>query len=265
VRAFAHISDLHIGRDARTDEAAARVCRALLEEGIDDVLVTGDVTHRGRGEELFAFRRIFAPLQDRMVVVPGNHDRLGDDVAAALMPGPRVQAEFLPGLLVVRLDSTAPHNRKLIQSHGELTPRDIDAIEQAVAAAPPRTLVALMLHHHLLPLPEDGIGERIASFLGWPNAAELELGEELIARLRGRCDLVLHGHRHATSELALLPRSGRTLHVMNAGCTPEQGRARVVTHEAGRLLAQRWLDLDGPRAAPAPRTAPRASAMPAAA
>src|SRR6266536_6606724 len=110
-RTLAHVSDLHLGRDARTDAATASLVRALLEADVDEVLLTGDVTHRGRAAELATFERLFAPLRDRLVVVPGNHDRMGDDVAGLLMPGARVQAEERRGLLVVRLDSTAPHNR----------------------------------------------------------------------------------------------------------------------------------------------------------
>ncbi len=213
-RTMAHISDLHIGRDPQTSEAAAAIARDLVGAGVDDVLLTGDVTDRGRSGELATFERAFAPLSSRLVVVPGNHDRLGDDAAQALMAGPRVQVEVRPGLFVVRLDSTAPHNRRLIDSHGELTPRTIADVEQAVARAPPDALVVLMLHHHLLPLPADHLGERLASLLGWP-------------------------------ELVLLPRSGRALHVLNAGSTPDLRRVRLVTHDAGRIVSQRWLELDG--------------------
>jgi hypothetical protein len=109
-----------------------------------------------------------------------------------------------------------------------------------------------MLHHHLHRLPEDHFGERLATLLGWPNAAELDLGRELLDRLHGRCDLVLHGHRHAPSELVMLPRCGRTLHVLNAGATSELRRVRVITHAAGRIVAERWLDVAVPsRVAPA--------------
>jgi Icc protein len=118
-------------------------------------------------------------------------------------------------------------------------------VERAIDGAPRGALVVLMLHHHLLPLPADHLGERLASMLGWPNAAELDLGHALVDRLRGRCDLVLHGHRHAASEVVLLPGNGRALHVLNAGSTPELGRVRLVTHDAGRIVQQRWLELDG--------------------
>jgi len=242
-RTLVHISDLHIGRDAKTDDAVRALCERILAADVDDILLTGDVTNRGRHVELAAFERMFAPLADRLLVVPGNHDRAGKDVASALMPGGRVQAELRNGLFVVRLDSTAPHNRSLIDSHGAMTPRDVAAVNEAVSSAPPGALVVLMLHHHVLPLPEDHWGERLASFLGLPNAAELDLGRELVDGLLGRCDLVLHGHRHRASEVALPSSGRRTLHVLNAGSTPELGRARAIEHAAGSIASMDWIDV----------------------
>jgi hypothetical protein len=191
------------------------------------------------------------------VVVPGNHDRLGDDVGDRLRAGARVQVERRPGLHVVRLDSTAPHNRFLIDSHGELSDADVAAVDSAVGAAPSETLVVLLLHHHLLPLPTETLSERLAALLGWPNAAELGRGRELLRRLHGRADVVAHGHRHVPSEVTLLPRGGRALRVLNAGCTPELGAARVLAHARGRVVSERWLELAGrasdpANAAPAP-------------
>jgi 3',5'-cyclic-AMP phosphodiesterase len=242
---IAHLSDLHLGRDDRTDAASARAVEALLEVDVELVLVTGDVTHRGRSSELATFERLFAPLRDRVLVVPGNHDRLGDDAGGALMAGARVAAVSRPGLYVVRLDSTAPHNRALLASHGELSAADLAAVDSAIDAAPPGSLVALMLHHHLLPLPEDHFSERLATLLGWPNAAELPLGKVLLDRLCGRCDLVAHGHRHAASELLVHADGERPLQVVNAGSTPELGVARLLTHGAGRIVSERWLDVSG--------------------
>lgn len=262
MRTLAHVSDLHVGKDAATDRAAAALASALRAAGVDDVLVTGDVTHRGRRAELAAFERTFAPVADRLVVVPGNHDRMGDDVAARLMRGPRVQVARRAGLFVVRVDSTAPHNRFLLDSHGELSEADVAAVDSAVDRAAPGELVAVVLHHHLLPLPADGLSERLSNLLRLPNAAELSRGRDLLARLRGRCDLVAHGHRHAASELELPSAGGRPLRVMNAGSTPELGRARVLSHARGRVVAERWLDLAAELAV---RGGARPAAVPAAA
>ena len=242
-RTIAHISDLHLGRDRKTDAEVASLVAALCEADVHTVLLTGDVTHRGRRSEHATFEALFAPLRDRLVVVPGNHDRLGEDAASLLMAGTRVAVAAGPGLHVVRFDSTAAHNRALIDAHGELTRADRVAVEAAVAAAPEGALVALMLHHHLLPLPADHFGERLATWLGWPNADELALGAELLEALRGRCDLVVHGHRHAESAVVLPARAGRPLRILNAGSTPELGRARLLEHAAGRVVSERWLDV----------------------
>ncbi len=247
-RTFAHVSDLHLGRDRRTDAAVARMVDALLEADVDVVLVTGDVSEHGRLSELATFERLFAPLRARVVVVPGNHDRLGENAARVLMGDVRVRVHARPGLHVVQLDSTAPHNRGLLSCHGALSPADVAAVDSAVDAAPPGALVALMLHHHLLPLPADHLPERLANLLGLPNAAELRLGRVLLEQLRGRCDVVAHGHRHAPSALELPARAGRTLRVMNAGSTPEVGRARLLAHERGRVVAETWLEVGERRA-----------------
>ena len=60
----------------------------LVEARVGAVLLTGDVTHRGLAAELLRYERIFAPLLDagRLLAVPGNHDRMGDDA------GPRHHA-----------------------------------------------------------------------------------------------------------------------------------------------------------------------------
>ena len=246
---IAHISDLHLGRDRRTDAGTARMVSALVEADVDVVLVTGDVTDRGRRSELATFERLFAPLRRRVVLVPGNHDRLGDDAGRELMGGARVRVEARPGLHLVRLDSTAPRNRTLLACHGALSADDIAAVDSAVDDAPPGALVVLMLHHHLLPLPEDHLLERVANLLGLPNAAELRLGRFLLDLLRGRCDLVVHGHRHAASALELPGHAGRPLRVMNAGSTPELGRARLLDHAGGRIVGERWLEFGERRVA----------------
>jgi 3',5'-cyclic AMP phosphodiesterase CpdA len=241
-RTLAHISDLHVGRDAATNAAVNATAAALEAAGVDEILVTGDVTHRGRAEELAAFERAFARIRQRLVLVPGNHDRLGEDVARTIMPVRRVDVELRPGLFVVRVDSTAPHNARLASSHGELHDQDLAEIERALDSAPRHVLVALMLHHHVLPLPADHLVERLASWIGLPNAAELKRGRELVQLLLGRCDLVLHGHRHAAADLAVDARGGRELRILNAGCTPDAGRMRVLSHTRGELVDVRWLE-----------------------
>jgi Icc protein len=243
-RKLAHLSDLHIGRSVESDARAVRLCQALVDARVDHVVVTGDVTHRGRRRELARFEDTFAPLRasGRLTVIPGNHDRLGDDIAESVMAGARVQASVAPGLFLVRINSTGPHNRSWLTGHGRLDLEDLDAVEGILGLAPARHLVVALMHHHPLPLPEDRAVERLSSWMGWRFTTELERGHELLGRIRGRCDLVLHGHRHVPCERRPFA-DRRPLRVFNAGSSTELGRACIFTHMAGQLVTEpTWLD-----------------------
>jgi hypothetical protein len=101
-----------------------------------------------------------------------------------------------------------------------------------------------MLHHHLIPQPEETFPERLSARLGWPWAAELRHGLALLERVRGRCDLVLHGHRHVPRGMTLFAGDARPLGLYNAGCSTRLGRFRVFTHAEGRLLRRPiWVDV----------------------
>ena len=152
------------------------------------------------------------------------------------MPGPRVQSARYPGLYVVRVNSTAPHNRSWLNGHGSLDEGDLEAIDVALDAAPAGHLVVIALHHHVLPMPEEHAMERLSSWLGFVFTTELRRGRDLLARVRGRCDLVLHGHRHVPRSARLFG-PPRPMHIFNAGSSTELARVRVFTHNGtGHLL-----------------------------
>lgn len=247
LRTLAHLSDLHLGL-GRAEEAAARALVETLQEAyVDEVVVTGDLTHRGRDEELSLFLDVFAPLQraHRLTVVPGNHDRTSDDAGRALMGGRRVAVDDKPGLFLVRVDSTAEHNRSSVTSHGEVTPSMVEAVEAALAGAPEKSLRVLLLHHHPLALPEETWLERWSERLRLPYCSELPLGRELLRRVRGACDLVLHGHRHVPREIHLGAPGERALALYNAGSSTHLRRVRLFSHADGVLQGPpRWLWAD---------------------
>ncbi len=243
-KTLAHLSDLHFGLAGPHEATGAALARELLHRGVDHVIVSGDVTHRGRQGELERFWSCFRPLREAatMIVVPGNHDRLGDDVATSLMGDRRVHVTRAPGLRVIGLDSTGPHNRYAFQSHGLLHDEDLSELDRALADPDPGELVVVTMHHHPLPLPEESSLERLSAWLRLPFTTELARGRELLACLRGRCDLLLHGHRHLPSASELFGEDARPLQVVNAGSSTELRRVRVFEHHGGRLLgAARWL------------------------
>jgi Icc protein len=230
-----------------TAKASALVA-ALIETAIDHVVVTGDITDAGRVQSFQTFERVFAPLieQGRVTIVPGNHDRLGDDVGGSFMGGKRVDTVAVEGAYFVRVDSTGPHNRSsILAAHGRICDRVLDDLSRALDQAPPDSVCAILLHHHPVPLPAEGLWETISSTLGLPWAAELTLGEELLRRALGRCDLVLHGHRHVPSAAVLDPNGARPLRVFNAGSSIERGGMNVFSHLGGALLGEPgWLRPD---------------------
>ena len=236
---IAHLSDLHIGASYAEGLACERACKILMEMDVGRVIVTGDLTHHGLTSEYAEFRRIFAPLIEtsRLSVVPGNHDRRADDAGRRMMDGARVRLEREDGLSVLRIDTTGWHNRVSFASHGFLDGRVLAEVDRALDAIPEADLVVVAHHHHLLPLPLEGFLEHLSNSLWLPFADALRQGPGLLRRLRGRADLVLHGHRHVPSESHFLDLP-RPLRVCNAGSSTRLGRFRLFTHENGRLAGE---------------------------
>ncbi len=241
-----HVSDLNLGKSAQHKRGAIALRDTLLNAHVDHLVVSGDLTYRGRASELESFRRIFAPLESttRITLVPGNHDRLGDDVAGVIQPGPRVSVAASEGMHVVRFDSTGPYNRPGNTERGILSDNDVAAIGEAIATAPSETLVVLLMHHHILPLLAEHAPERLLSWLGQSYEEDLERGRRLLGILRDRCDLVLHGTGHTAQVATPFPGDARPLSVFNAGHSTDIGRVRVFWHERGRVLGQpAWLGI----------------------
>src|SRR3569623_2566633 len=65
IKTLAHVSDLHIGKSVETERRAIGIRDALVAAGVDHVVITGDLTHRGRMGELAVFWRIFACFREQ--------------------------------------------------------------------------------------------------------------------------------------------------------------------------------------------------------
>ena len=218
--------------------ATERTARALAATLHDDrpevVIVSGDVTHRARPHEAALFQEIFADLDP--IVVPGNHDRLGPGLGAMFMNG-RVSLTHRPGVSVLRIDSTGPHNASMLTPQGMMTEADLGAVDAALLQMPRGVLRVATLHHHPIFLPEDSVWEKIGGWLGMTRVEELHCGAALMALLDQRCDVVLSGHRHLAHHL----RHG-ALEMFTAGSATELGGYRVLTHDGGMLQDVSWVE-----------------------
>ncbi|MBI5654280.1 metallophosphoesterase [Candidatus Uhrbacteria bacterium] len=240
---IAHLSDLHLGKSDKHRDAAFALHRAILANKVDRTIVTGDITEHGLEEEFALFKKIFNDSlePDRMTIVPGNHDRLNDEVAKNMMES-KVLVTRLPGFMLIAIDSTGPHNRWRHAGHGKIDESIINKTLGFIDRVASSDFVIVALHHHLLPLPEDLWVEKISDWLRLPFAAELKLGKTLLDKLKGRCDLVLHGHRHAPMEKTAIEQY-RSLGIYNAGSSTKLGRFRIFDIRDGRLIEPpKWVE-----------------------
>jgi predicted phosphodiesterase len=74
---FAHITDVHIGREGPPllEEIVKRTAFMINSLGVDFVLVTGDITDGGKPDQFLRFLQLLDFFEAPTFVTPGNHDR----------------------------------------------------------------------------------------------------------------------------------------------------------------------------------------------
>lgn len=167
---------------------AATLAAELDRRRPDLIVVSGDITQRGRPSEFAAARSWFAELSSPLLVVPGNHDipllhpihRLWTPFARYERGLGRTAIEVFSNdeMHVVGLRSP----RRWLWKSGRLSGGELDRLRQAFvgSTAPTRVLV---LHHPLI-----GAGEHHKPI---GNAGQL-----LVALAGIGVDIVLAGHWH---------------------------------------------------------------------
>lgn len=197
---IAQISDTHIKQPGRlayrqVDTAAMlAACVADLARRVpspDLIVITGDLVDLGRPEEYAHLRALMAPLHQRIVVIPGNHDAR-DAMRAAFADGGYLpkDGDFLHfaidgdhPLRLLGLDTLIPG-----QGGGELCAARLDWLADRLAEQP--DVPTLVLMHH--PPFVTGIG----------HMDDLGLrGRDAFAAIMARhpqVRAVLCGHLHRT-------------------------------------------------------------------
>ena len=214
-----HLSDSHIGRGE--DLAPLLAVRELGARLAPELLVTtGDMTHRGRPDQMRRSAEILRGLQLPLFAVPGNHDipytfparftRTFEEWERAYGdPQPVYSSD---SLVVVGLNSVRPWR----QQSGALSESQLEMVASRLQQAPDDAYRVVALHHHLAQPPwpakrkkpirdRDGVLRALAD-----AGAELVLsGHVHQAALAERREFELGGESHRTLVLATAPGIGR--------------------------------------------------------
>lgn len=168
MRLVVHLSDPHFGAQD------TRICRALLAEIADlepaCVVVSGDLTQRGRRAQFRQARRWLDSLGVPYLTVPGNHDiPLFDVVTRFLRPRKRylhyitddLSPWYVDDMVVIAgIDTTKSFTTK----HGNVTPEKIEPVIAELNRYGGRWKI-LVAHHPFIVPPDsdeptvDGAGE----------------------------------------------------------------------------------------------------------
>lgn len=189
-----HVSDLHVGTHEEQDatRALARLVQRLEPQ---IVVASGDLTHRGRREQLERAAEVLRSLGPPVLAVPGNHD-LPYTPARFVRPWAEFERVWKttepttssPDFHVVGLNSAQPFRHQ----GGALSGGQLDRAAERLGAAAPGTLRVVVLHHHLLGAPWRAARKRPVSRRNHVLRRLVDAGADLI--------LAGHIHQAAVSE-----------------------------------------------------------------
>ncbi|GAA1876821.1 Calcineurin-like phosphoesterase [Williamsia serinedens] len=148
VTVIAHISDLHVTGDAAR---RSRICAVVdhvnaRADGIDVLVVTGDITDDGTPAQNTEAAEILGAARVPTLVIPGNHDRR-PEFSRALLAGaatdlPLNRSATVAGVLYLMCDSTIPG-----RDDGWLSDASLGWMESEIVAAGADTPVVVCFHH----------------------------------------------------------------------------------------------------------------------
>lgn len=223
-------------------ETAQQAIESLIEQDVDHICVTGDLTNLALESEFNESIKLISQIpnsEERVSVIPGNHDYYTREAARTR----RFERFFAPyiqsDLEAYQRDSGYPfcHMRgpaaiiglksaeptSWLCANGTVPKPQLEAAKALLEDPNLRDKFKIVLiHHHLLP-PQDS---RVEYHRRLTNA------EQVLRKLRlAKTDLVLHGHNHhfSTIELPHLEGTGK-IRICDAGSSsvryferPEEG------------------------------------------
>jgi 3',5'-cyclic AMP phosphodiesterase CpdA len=183
-----HLSDLHFGAGA--DDAIVRGAPVLIERYDPElVIASGDLSHRGREQQLSRAATFLRSLGPPVLAIPGNHDIPYTFPARFTHPFREFERQWetteptysSPTVHVVGLNSVRPWRH---QSGGIRTGQLEDAAER-LRGSDPSAFQIVVLHHHLIGAPWRSRKKPVA-----------RRNHVLAALVDAGADLILAGHIH---------------------------------------------------------------------
>jgi 3',5'-cyclic AMP phosphodiesterase CpdA len=191
MRTVAQISDLHFGR--HDDRVAERLLASLAQDDPDLIVITGDLTQRGRHWQFAAARAFIEKLPQPIIVIPGNHDVPLYDVVQRFVRHlaryrryicDELQPFFADDEIAVLGLNTA---RSAAFSNGRISYRQAATLRSVFAPVPADRVRMLAIHHPLIVPPAAGT---------LPVVGRAAMALRAIAETDIR--VVLSGHHHRT-------------------------------------------------------------------
>ncbi|TML66838.1 MAG: metallophosphoesterase [Actinobacteria bacterium] len=183
-----HVSDLHFG--AGDDEAIERGAPVLIERFAPElVIASGDLSHRGREDQLVRASRFLHGLDRPVLAIPGNHDIPYTFPARFTRSFQEFERQWetteptysSPTLHVIGLNSVRPWRH---QSGGVRTAQ-LERAEERLRDAAPGAFQIVVLHHHMIGAPWRSRKKPVA-----------RRNHVLASLVAAGADLVVAGHIH---------------------------------------------------------------------
>lgn len=181
---IAHISDIHWGKSWMFDmESLDKGIERVKKVEPDMMLITGDVTDTGLEFEYEGIRDYLDATGIPYRAVPGNHDAqyTGYRHFERLFCKNRKRffTEEIGNYNIIGLDSSEPDI-----AEGHIGREGLRWLEDALTSS--EKIPIIMLHHHLIPVPNVGRERNVL----------VDAGATLLMINKYRVPLVLTGHKH---------------------------------------------------------------------
>ncbi len=179
------ISDIHYGYSKFMEDILLRTIDEINEMQPDIVILSGDLTNHGFHREFVEVKKYLDLIEPPMVIIPGNHDarNTGEDSFEELF-GDRYGVYELKdqAIKIIALDSTEPD-----ENDGKVGRLQTKFLEEEIKDANDRGLfIIIVLHHHIISVPNTGRERNILS----------DAGDVLVRLVENDVNLVLSGHKH---------------------------------------------------------------------